>query len=199
VTSSPNVLVVTPLLPVKSVKDLIALAKSRPGELNYASPALGSSPHLAAELFKSMAGVNIMRIGYKGNAQALTDVIGGRVQMTFAVAGAVRSHISSGKVRALAITGARPSVLFEGLPPVAESGLPGYELIAVLGVFAPAKTPAAIIRRLNQEIKHAIEQPEVRKKFLAAGVEPMSSSPEELSAIMKSELAKFGDMIKAAG
>src|ERR1019366_3968659 len=137
-------------VPVNSVKELIALAKAKPGTLNYGAGGSGSTPHLAAELFKAMAGVDIMRINYKGQGAALNDLLGGQVQVMFAVAASVVPHVKSGKLKALAVTSAQPSALAPGLPTVAASGLPGFEAVSPFGVFAPAKTPTIIIHRLNQ-------------------------------------------------
>ncbi len=196
---SPNLIVVHPSLPVKSVKELIALAKAKPGELNYASGLTGSSSHLAAELFSSMAGVNIVRIPYKGIGPALTALIGGQVQLSFANASAVTPHIKSGKLRALAVTSPQPSVLFPGLPTVAASGLPGYESASIFGMFAPAKTPATLINRLNQETVRVLNRADMKERFFNVGVETVGSSPEDFAATMKSEMTRMGKVIKHAG
>ncbi|MBI3042195.1 MAG: tripartite tricarboxylate transporter substrate binding protein [Betaproteobacteria bacterium] len=196
---SPNVLVVTPTLPVNSVRELIALAKARPGEMNYAASALGSSTHLAAELFTVMAGVKIVRVNYKGVSMGITDVVSGQVQVMFLSPGAVTALIKSGKLRALAVTGTGPSALFPGLPTVAASGVPGYESSAYFGLFAPAKTPAAIIARLNQEVARVLNAPGVKVKFFDAGMEIVASSPEDFAAMLKSEITKWSRIIKKAG
>ena len=196
---SPNILVVNPLLPVQSVRELIAFAKARPKDLNYGASGSGSSPHLAAELFKAMAGVSMTLIMYKGGAQALTDLIGGQVQVMFATAASVSPLPRTDKLKALAVTSAEPSALFPGLPTVAGSGLSGYESASMAGVFAPAKTDPVITRRLNQEIRRILHSAEVREKFLSAGVEAVGSTSEELTAIMKSEMARLGKVIKDAG
>ncbi|MBI4189464.1 MAG: tripartite tricarboxylate transporter substrate binding protein [Betaproteobacteria bacterium] len=199
VGNSPNVLVVHPSLPVKSVKELIALAKARPGELNYASGATGASTHLAAESFKSMAGVDIARIPYKGNGPALNALIGGQVQLMFATAGSVTPHLKSGRLKGLAVTSARPSALAPGLPAVTTSGLAGYESAAPYGIFAPAGTPATLINRLNQEIVRVLKQADVKDRFFNSGIEIVGSSPEGLAATVKSEMARSGKVIKDAG
>jgi tripartite-type tricarboxylate transporter receptor subunit TctC len=196
---SPNMLVVHPTLPVSSVKDLIALARARPGELNYGSGGTGSTAHLAAELFKAMAGVDIVRIPYKGTGPALNDLIAGRVRVMFATAGAVTPHVRSGRLKALAVTSAQPSVLAPDLPTVAASGLPGYELISVYGIFAPVKTPAAIVKQLNQEIVRILGRADVKERFLNNGMETVGSSPEELAAMRTSDMARMGKVIKDAG
>ena len=197
--TSPNVLVVHPSLPVKSVKELIALAKASPGELNYASTATGSGNHLSAELFKSMAGVNIVRINYKGGGPLMIDLISGQVQLAFPTATTARPHVKSGRLLAVAVTSREPSALVPGLPTVAASGLPSYESVEIKAVLAPARTPAAIISRLNQEIVRVLNMPEVKERLFNAGVQPMSSSPDELAATMKSDMARLGKVIKDAG
>jgi tripartite-type tricarboxylate transporter receptor subunit TctC len=199
VTRGPNVLVVNAALPVKSVADLIALAKSRPGALNYASSGAGATNHLAAELFKYMAGVDIVRIGYKGAAQGMNDLIAGQIQVMFPTAGAAVPHVNSGKVKGLAVTSAEPSPLIPGLPTVAAAGLPGYESIAIYGMFAPAGTPRVLLARLNAEILRALEAPDARPLLFKLGMEVVGSSPTELTAMLKSEMARMEKMIKAAG
>ncbi|MBI4191064.1 MAG: tripartite tricarboxylate transporter substrate binding protein [Betaproteobacteria bacterium] len=197
--STPTILVVHPLVPVKSVRELIALAKSKPGELNYGSASTGSATHLAAELFKSMAGVNIVRVAYKGSGPAITDLIGGQVQLMFAVASSVTQQIKAGRLRALAITTAQPSALAPDLPTVASSGLPGFESASTQGWWAPARTPAAIVARLNQEIVRAINRPDVKQKFFSAGVEVVGSTPEQFAAYIKADMAVVGKLVKDAG
>ena len=189
-TSPPNLIVVHPSVAAKSVKELIALARARPGELNYASGPAGSSNHLAAELFKSMAGVNIVRITYKGSAPALNDLLGGQVQLMFPNAAAVMSHVKSGRLRALAVTGAQPSALLPGLPTAAATGLPGYESATIQGVLAPARTPAAIVNRLNRDIVRGLNTADVKERFLNAGVETVGSSPQEFAASSLSDLGR---------
>src|SRR5262249_31018900 len=151
VTSAPNLLVVHPAMPVKSVKELIALAKSKPGELNYAIGALGGNTHLAGELFKSMAGGNIVGVPYKSSGPAIKAVPAGEVQVMFPGATGMDQHFKAGKLRPLGVCSAHPSALFPGIPTVASAGMPGYESTITMAVFAPAKTPAVITRRLNEE------------------------------------------------
>lgn len=198
VASSPHVIVVHPSLPVKSVKDLIALAKSRPGALADASLGTGTSTHLGAELFKSMAEVKILRVPYKSAATQIADLLGGHVQMTFSTTGAATPHLASGRLRALAVTSAKPSTLMPGLPTVAAT-LPGFESGAIYVMFAPARTPAAIISRLNQETVRFLQQPDTREKFFNSGLEVVGSTAEELGAKMKSEMARLGKLIKDVG
>jgi len=197
--TTPNVLVVHPSLPAKSVGELIAAAKAKQGALNYASAGAGGSTHLAAELFKSMAGVDIVKISYRGAGPAIVDLLGGQVHLMFATAGSVTPHIKSGKVRALAVTSAQPSVLVPGLPTIAASGVPGYVSASPYGMFATAGTPGAIIRRLNKEVVGVISTPEIRERFLNLGVEVVGSSPEQLASTVKSEMARMGKVIKDAG
>lgn len=196
---SPNILVVHPSLPVKSVKELIALAKAKPGALNYGAGGRGSSNQLAAELFKAMAGVNIIGINYKGGGPALNDLIAGHVQVMFASVGSVAPFIKTGRLRALAITSAQPSELFPALATVAASGVPGYEVTTVYVLFAPSKTLPTIIKRLNEEIVRVLNRPDVQEKFFNAGVEVVGSSPERLAVTIKSEIATLGKLIKDAG
>ena len=198
-STSPNIFVVHPSLPVNSVRELIALAKAKPGAINYGSSGSGTSTHLAGELFKSMAGVDIVRIPYKGGAANMVALFSNEVQLSFSTAGSVTPNLKSGKLKALAVASAQPSALIPGLPTAAESGLPGFESSTINGVFVPAKTPAAIIRRLNQEIGQYINRPEVKEQFLRAAVEPVGSSPEQLAATMKTEIAKWGKLIREAG
>ena len=198
VAKSPNIVVVHPALPVKSVEDLIALARARPGELNYGSGGSGSSTHLAAEMFKSMARVNIVRVPFKGNSPALNAMFAGEIQLMIVTAGTVAPHLKSGRLRALAVTSAQPSPLAPGLPTMAASGLPGYESIQIYGVFAPRKTDGAIVKRLNEEIVRVLGRTDVKEKFLASGVEPVGSTPQLLAATIKSEIARMGKVIKDA-
>ena len=199
VANIPNVLVVHPSVRVKSVKELIALAKARPGELNYAVGSIGGMGHLAAALFTSMAGANIVRIDYKGSNPALISLMGGEVQMMFPNTAAATPHVKSGRLVALAITSPQPSALAPGLPTIAAAGLPGYEADSMFGMFAPAKTPPAIISRLNQEVGRVLSQAELKERFLSSGVEAAPGTPEQLAALVKNEIAKWGKVIKDAG
>ena len=196
---SPNVLVVHPSVPAKSVRELIALAKARPGEINYASASNGTSNHLAAELLKSMAGINIVRVPYKGAAPALNAVVSNEAQLMFPTAGATIPLEKTGRIRALAVTTAEPSALLPGVPTVASAGLPGFESAALTGVYAPGRTPAAIIRRLNQEIVRVLNRADVKEKLFNTGVEVVASTPEQFGAAVKSEMDRMGKVIKDAG
>ena len=197
--SAPNILVVHPSLPVKSVKELIALAKARSGDLNYGSAEAGSSTHLAGELFNSMAGVKIVRIPYKGSGPAMNAMIGGEVQVMFPSAAGASVHIKSGRLRPLGVTSPQPSALTPGLAPIAASGLPGYESTQMYAVFGPAKMSQATITKLNQEIVRALAKGDVKEKFLKAGVDTLGGPPEQLANAMKSEMTRLGKVIKDAG
>ena len=196
---SPNILVVHPSLPVKSVRELIALAKAYPGGLNYASGGDGSSNHLAGELFNSIAGVKLVRVPYKGVGPAISDLLSGHVQVMFATAGGTAQHIKSGRLRALAVTSLHQTALAPGLPTAAASGLPGYEATSIQAVFAPSGTPGPVIARLNQEIVRVLNQPEVKERLFNSGVEAVGSSPEELAATIKAEMSRLGKVIREAG
>ncbi|MEA3153457.1 MAG: hypothetical protein QOK44_1046 [Betaproteobacteria bacterium] len=199
VARSPSTIVVHPSVPVNSVQELIALAKAKPGQLSYGAGGVGASTHLAAELFKSMAKVDILFVPYKGNGPAMNDLISGQVQMMFGTAGTVAPHIKSGRVRAIAVTSAEPSILAPGLPTVAASGLPGYESISIYGVYAPAGTPQAIIRQLNLAIVAVLNTPELRERFLNVGMETVGSTPEQLAAAMRTDEARLRKVINEAG
>ncbi len=196
--STPDVLVVHPSLPVKSVKELIALAKAKPGVLNWASGPTGTTPHLSGELFKAMGGVNFVRVNYQGGGSGLNDIISGEVQLMFPLVSSGLPHVKSGRLRALAVTSAHPSALAPGLSPIA-AALPGYEAVTMFGVFAPAKTPAAIITRLNQEIVRALNTAEVKQRYFTAGVEIVGTTPEQAATMVNNEIEKWGKVIRGAG
>lgn len=197
-TETSNILVVHPAVPVKSVKALIDLARSRPGEMNFATSGNGSSVHIAGELFRSMARINVARINYKGASQALTELISGQTQFMFGVPGSLTPHIKAGRLRALAISGARATPLLPGLPPVADT-LPGYEVASRLAMFAPAGTPAAIVTRLNREIVRVLNRTDVKDKFHETQIEVVGDTPEALAAMIKAEIASTAKIIKEAG
>ena len=175
------------------------MAKAKPGALNYGSGNTGAITHLAAELFKSMAGVDIVRIPYKGAGPALNDLMAGQVQLMIATGSSASPHVRSGRLRALAVTGAEPSTLFPGLPTVATTGVPGYEAVAYTGILTTAGTPASVIARLNREMVSILKQAQVREKLFNLGMEAVGSSPEQLAATVKSEMARMGKVIKDAG
>lgn len=197
---SPNILVVHPSLPVKSVKGLIALAKAKPGELNYGAGAIGASTHMASELFNLMAGVRIVHIRYKSTGPALNDLIAGQLQVMFATTGGVMPHVKTGRLRALAVSTLQPSALVPDLPTIADAGgLPGYESASTAGVFAPAGTSDRIINQVNREILRVLDRPEVKERFFNQGVEVLGASPEQTAAFVKSDMATTARLIKEAG
>ena len=196
---TPFILQVNAEFPAKNMAELIAHVKANPGKFNIASSGIGATNHLAAELFKTMAGVDIVQIGYKGAGPGLNDLIAGQIQVMFPTAGAAVPHVKSGRVKALAVTSPGRSPVAPQLPTVAESGLPGYESLAIYGVFAPAKTPRAIVDRLNKEIARILGAPDTRERFLAMGMETVGGTPEQLAARVKSEMQRMGKVIRAAG
>ena len=197
--TEPLMLVVHPSLPVKSTRELIALAKSRPGDLNYASGGVGSSNHLAAELFKSMADLRIATVQYRGSGGAVTALLGGEVQLMFSTTAAVAPHIKSGRLRPLAVTSTKPSALAPALPTISASGISGYEASQRAGLLAPAKTSPNIIRRLHQEVIAVLNKPDVKERFISHGVEILASTPDEFASMMKSEMTRMDKVIKDAG
>lgn len=199
IAATPNILAVHPSVPAKSVKELIALAKAKPHSLNYASAGNGTTSHLAAELFKSMAGVDIVHVPYKGTSPAVTAMLSGESQVMFAPALALVGHIKAKKLRALAITSEKRSPAFPELPTVAESGVPGFEARQWYGVVAPAGTPREIVARLSGEIAKIVQTPELRKHFLTEGSEPIGSKPEEFGKYIQAEIAKWAKVVKASG
>jgi tripartite-type tricarboxylate transporter receptor subunit TctC len=196
---APNVLVTYPSFPVSSVKELIAAAKAAPGTINYASGVAGSSNHVAAELFKAMAGVDLVRIGYKGTGPALIDVMAGQVKLIFATTTSSLGHVKSGKLKALAVTSAQPSALAPGLPTIAASGVPGYAAEAIYGVWAPAKTPAAIMNRLHHEIVSVLTTAQIKDRFFTTGVEVVASTPQVFAAEIAAESTRLDKVFKSAG
>jgi tripartite-type tricarboxylate transporter receptor subunit TctC len=193
---SVNLLVVHPSVPAGSVKELIALGRARPGQLNYATGGTGSSNHLGAELFNAMARIKMVRIAYKGSGPAINDMISGQVHVMFPTTAAAMPHVKSGRLKALAVTSLQPSALAPGLPAVAESGLPGYESVVIYGLFAPAKTPAPVINRLHAELVQFRQSGGAADKLLPAGVEVVAGPPAELAAAIKSEMTRIAKLIK---
>ena len=198
-TSQSNVLVVNPSVPAKSVQELIALAKAQPGKLSYGSSGAGNAGHLAGELFKSMAKVDMVHVPYKGGAPAMVDLIAGQVQLIFSSAPTAVPQVKAGKIRALAVTTARRSIVLPELPTVGESGLPGYEADNWYGIVTVTGTPRAIIDRLNAEIVRALQSPDVKQVLLNQGLEVKTSTPQEFGAYMKSEYTKWAKVIADAG
>jgi tripartite-type tricarboxylate transporter receptor subunit TctC len=197
--TAPNVLVVNPALPAKSLPELIALAKAKPGGLSYGTPGIGTSPHLSMELLKSMAGIDLQHVPYRGTAAAVTDVIGGQIAATFANAFTAKPQVDSGRVRALAVSGPSRIDAFPGVPPVAEAGVPGYEAMQWYGVAVPAGTPAPIIARLHAEAAKALQSQEMKEKLALDGAQPVGSTPAEFAALIRRELEKWARVVRAAG
>ena len=197
--SSANLLVVNPSLPVKSVGELLALAKSKPGSLSYASTGNGSSNHISMELFKTLAGVDILHVPYKGSAPAVTDLLGGQVQLMFDNTPNVLPHVKAGKLRALGSSRTKRDALTPDVPTIAEAGVPGYDLSVWFGVVAPAGTPKEVVQKLNAEVIKILAMPDVRERFLAQGVEPQGSTPEQFAEHIRSQMAKWGKLVQDAG
>jgi tripartite-type tricarboxylate transporter receptor subunit TctC len=192
-----NILAVHPAVPAQSVQELIAYAKANPGKLNYSSSGVGSTTHLASELLKSMAGVNIVHVPYQGNQPAISAMMGGEVQMAIFDAGLIAPQVKAGRLRALAVTSAEPSALAPGLPTMASAGLPGYEAIGMTGIFAVGdKTPKPVIARLNQEILKFLAKAEIREQFLKSGVEMVGSTPEQFAEAIRADISKVSKLIK---
>jgi tripartite-type tricarboxylate transporter receptor subunit TctC len=195
----PNMLVVNPDVPAKNVAELIALMKANPAKYTFASSGNGTSQHLSGELFKAMAGVDMQHIPYKGSPPALQDVVGGQVTMTFDNITTAWPLAKAGKLRALAVTTAKRSAIAPDVPTLAESGLAGYEVGSWQGAFAPAGTPPEIVKRLNAEMVRIINLPDVREKLVGLGAEPVANTPEEFGALVKTEVAKWADVVKKSG
>ena len=198
-TAAPNVLVVHPSVPAKSVKELIALAKSRPGQLNFASAGTGTAPHLSGELFNAMAGVRMVHIPYKGSPPAVTDLLAGEVALMFSPSSTVLPHVKTGRLRALAVSTATRLPSLPELPTVAESGLKGYETITWFGFVAPARTPPAVVARLNAEIVKVLALPEVRNLFASQGIETLGGTPDHFASYIRDEIAKWAKVIRLSG
>lgn len=199
VATIPNVLVVNPGVAAKDLKEFIALAKSKPGEINFASSGSGSSIHLSGELFNLVAGVKLVHVPYKGSAPAMTDLLGGQVQSMFDNMPSALPHIKAGKLRALGLTSAVRSAAAPNIPTLAEAGLPGCEIISWFALSAPAKTPKEVIARLNLEATKALRLADVREKLAAMGAEPAPGTPEALAALIKTETAKWAQVVKQSG
>ncbi len=195
----PNLLVVNPDIPAKNVTELIMLLKANPGKYSFASSGNGTSQHLSGELFKSMAGVDMQHIPYKGSPPALQDVVGGQVAMTFDNITTAWPLAKGGKLRALAVTTAKRSAVAPDVPTLSESGLAGYEVGSWQGVFAPAGTPPAIVKRLNAEIVKIINMPDVKEKLIGLGAEPVGNTSEEFAALVKTEVVKWAEVVKKSG
>lgn len=198
-TSQPYALVVHPSLPVKSVKDLVALARAKPGALNYGSSGTGGLSHLSGALFASLAKVNMVHVPYKGGNPAMIDVIAGQIQMLYSTLLQAQTHLKSGKLRALGVTTARRSPAAPELPTMQEAGIAGYEVAGWYGVVVPAKVPDPIIAKLSKEIANILRQPETKNRLSADGSEPVGSTPEQFGAHIRSEVAKWGKLTREIG
>ncbi|MEO8441536.1 MAG: tripartite tricarboxylate transporter substrate binding protein [Betaproteobacteria bacterium] len=198
-SDAPNILAVHPSFPAKSVKDLLALAKARPGQVMYASAGAGTSTHIAAVLFEYLGHVKLVHVPYKGGGPALIDVVAGQVPVTFATAASVSPHTKSGRLRGLGITGSQRSTLLPALPTIAESGLPGYEMINWLGLFAPTGTPRALVDKLAAESLRVVQLPEVRERLNAQGAEPSPLGTDEFTPFVKKEVEKWGKVVTLTG
>ena len=199
VTSSPSLITVHPSVPARSVKELIALARARPGQLNYSGAGIGTNPHIAGELFNLLAGVDIVAVQYKGGGPADIAVLGGEVQMTFGNVSQEVGYVNSGRMRALAVTSAKRSPALPDLPTVAEAGVPGYEFITWHGILAPKATPRAIVNMLNDQLKKVLTAPGQAQQWRERGLDVVASSPEEFAAHIEREQKKWGDVIKQRG
>ncbi len=198
VAHQPIVLVLHPSLPVKTVAEFIALAKARPGKLNYGSTGTGSASHMATEMFIMMTGANMGHVPYKGSAPALTDLVGGQIELMFELVPTAIPFIQSGKLRALAVTSSQPSGMLPGVPTMQEAGIKGYHFIGWLGVLAPAGTPKDIVAKLNAEIQKAIDG-DLRKRLIELGLEVAGGTPEQFTAFMHADIAKYAKLVKASG
>jgi len=195
----PNVLVVHPSVPVKSFPELVAYAKANPGKLAFASPGPGSGAHLAGELLKLDAGIDMLHVPYKGLAPAVTDLMGGQVQMMFAGVSTIIQQVKSGKLRALAVAGPHRLEALPDVPTVAESGYPGFDVTSWYGIVAKTGTPPAIIRKVQADMAEALKQPDVMKKLADLGLEPVGDTPQQFGAVIAAESRKWGDIVKKAG
>ena len=198
VASFSNVLVVNPEVPAKTVPELIALAKAKPGALSYGSPGTGSQAHLGGEFLKLMAGIDIIHVPYNGTAPAMRDLLGGQISFMFAQTSSALPQVQSGKLRALGVASARRSAQLPDVPTIAESGLPGFEAVSWYALLAPAGTPKEIVTRLQAEIARILQLPDIREKLALQGGEPVGNTPEQLSSMLKSESSRYADIVKRA-
>jgi len=199
IATLPNLLVVHPSVPATSLQELVALAKSKPGGLDYASSGIGTTPHLATEMFKSMAGVDLVHVPFKGNAEANNALLGGHVKIYFALVPAVLQHVKAGMLRPLAVTTERRLPYLPDVPTIAELGFPGYEISSWQGVFAPAGTPKEVVAKINGELVRMVNAPDVRARISREGADPVGSTPDAFAARVRSEIAKWSKVSKDAG
>jgi tripartite-type tricarboxylate transporter receptor subunit TctC len=199
VSASPYVVTASLKVAAASIGDLIAYARANPGKLSYASSGSGAASHLSAELFKSLAGVDLLHVPYKGTGQALTDLLAGQVDLLFAPSQTVIQHVRAGKLKALATTGARRTETLPGLPTVAESGLPGYEALGWFGLLAPAATPKPIVERLSADANRVLADPDVHSRMIALGADPRGTTPEDFARFIRDDQAKWAKLMREAG
>ncbi len=195
----PNILVVHPSLPVKTVKDLIALAKSRPGQISYASAGAGTGTHLAAEMFKIMAGVDMVHVPYKGGGAVIGDLLGGQVALTFATLPSVMPYVKAGRLRAVAMTTSRRWPGLADVPTIAESGFPGFEISTWIGLLAPAGTPKEVVGKLHDEVVRILKLPDIRERIEGLGMEPVGDTPDQFAQYIRSEITKYAKIVKQSG
>jgi len=199
VSASPYVIVVGPKAPVANVRELIAFAKANPGKLTFGSSGAGAASHLSAELFKSLARVDMLHVPYKGTGQAVTDLLAGQIDLMFAPAQTVMPHVQAGKLKALAVTSAKRSATLPDLPTAAESGLPGYEAIGWFGLLAPAATPRAVVAKISADANRVLADPQVQQKSVALGAEPSGDTPEEFAKFIRADQAKWSKLMREKG
>jgi tripartite-type tricarboxylate transporter receptor subunit TctC len=199
VSASPYVVTANPKVPATNIRELIALARANPGKLSFGSSGTGAASHLSAELFKSMAGIELLHVPYKGTGQAVTDLLAGHVNLMFAPAQTVMPYVREGRLRALALTGSKRSETLPALPTVAESGLPGYEAVGWFGVLAPAATPKATVGKISADVNRVLAEREVRAKMLGLGADPSGDAPEEFARFIRDDQAKWSKLMKEAG
>jgi tripartite-type tricarboxylate transporter receptor subunit TctC len=199
VSASPYVVVVNANLPASNIRELIEQARKNPGKLTFGSSGTGAASHLSAELFKSMADVDMLHVPYKGTGQAVTDLVGGQIDVMFSPAETVMQHVQAGRLKALAVTSARRSAALPNLPTVAESGVPGYEALGWFGLFAPAGTPKRLLTKIAADVKFVLSQPDVKQKMLAAGAEATPMTPDHFAAFVRTEMQKWAKLMKERG
>jgi tripartite-type tricarboxylate transporter receptor subunit TctC len=199
VGSVPNVLIVNPSVPAKNVQELIAYIKANPGKVNFGSAGPGSTEHLAGELFRSMTGTQITHVPYKGGAPMMNDLISGQIQMALETSPSAYPHVKAGQVRALAVTSAKPSPAYPGVPTLDQAGVKGYEMITWYALMAPKGTPAAVVQRVDAEVQKILKEPDVEKKLADQGVTPGDMGPAKLAGFIQSETAKWGKVVKESG
>jgi tripartite-type tricarboxylate transporter receptor subunit TctC len=197
--AAPNIIVAHPGVPASTMKELIQLARGKPGQISYASNGTGTASHMAGELLNLEAGIRLVHVPYKGAGQGIIDVLGGHVQLLIGAVATSLPHVTSGKLKGLAVTSLRRSAAASNVPTVAESGLPGFEVVQWFGIFAPAKTPQAIVTKLNAEINHALNQPNVKNEFMRQGFDVENRTPDQFATYMKEESVKWSRLIRQAG